>query len=244
MFSSFFIIEKDKNRVQALTNFITSNSSFNHTGSSSNIEESMNSIIKQEVNFVFINVEMAFEPGFDCFYLVQELRNLMNRPPEFIAISDNTDKAYNAIKLQFYDYLLYPFKEFDLRKMVVQLKRKHQPLFEDSICLKSYKDYILIQIQEILYLKADNNTTEFILLDGRIINAYKTLKFFEKRLPSQEFTRIHHSHIINKSHLSRINFGKQICFMNHNKLSLPFSKSYRNNLETLEQLLEQKALAG
>lgn len=244
MFPSFFIIEKNEKLVQTLTHFMTRTSHYKYMGSSYCMEDAMNSILKHEVSLVFINVELEFEPGVDSFYLVQELRSLMHQPPLFIAISDNTNKAYRALKQKFYDYLLYPFKEFDLRKLVVQLRHKQQPLFEDTICLKSYKDYILIQPQEILYLKADNNTTEFILLDGQIIHAYKTLKFFEKRLPKQAFVRIHHSYIVNKSHLSRINFGKQICFINHNKLSLPFSKSYRNNLEALEELLDQKAFVG
>tara|TARA_Y100001968_G_scaffold330215_1_gene381441 strand:+ start:1035 stop:1409 length:375 start_codon:yes stop_codon:yes gene_type:complete len=122
------------------------------------------------------------------------------------------------------------------------LLKSEQYALNDTLCLKSYKDYTLLKVEEILFLKADNNATDFVMIEGKTISAFKTLKSFEKILPNS-FIRIHHSYIINKKHISRINFGKLKCFLDHNKISLPFSRSYRHNLQIIEELLEQKAIS-
>lgn len=172
------------------------------------------------------------------FFLI----NYIREKPIFIALSKDSSKGYLALKNRFYDYLLKPGRELEIRKIVLQLLKERRHFLEDTLCLKSYKDYTLLPVDEILFLKADNNATDFILKNGKKISSFKTLKSFEEVLPDN-FIRIHHSYIVNKYQISRINFGKLKCFLNHNTVSLPFSKSYRQNLFGMEKLLEQMAIS-
>jgi len=111
----------------------------------------------------------------------------------------------------------------------------------DKLCLKSYKDYRFINLEEILFLKADNTATDFFMNDGSTISAYKTLKYFESNLPNN-FIRIHNSYIVNQNYVSRIHFGKSRCTLNNNGYVIPFSKSYKNNVVILENSMSKNAL--
>ena len=94
------------------------------------------------------------------------------------------------------------------RKTVLKLQYNFPIQFKRTICLKSYKDFQYLKTDEILFLKADNNTTDFYMSDGKVINAYKTLKTFEDILPNN-FYRIHKSFIINKACITSKNYNKQ-----------------------------------
>ena len=103
------------------------------------------------------------------------------------------------------------------------------------LCIKSYGDYRFIQFDEIVYLKADNNSTDIMLSSGDSITAFKTLKYFEGSLPN-DFVRIHNSHIVNIQFVSRIHLGNSDCYLNKRKIKLPFSKSYKDNITAIIEL--------
>jgi len=206
-------------------------------------EMGMNSILKDIPDVVFINVDSGNKNDHrDIFSYCGEINNLVRKKPLYIALSVDETKGYKALKNKFFDYIVKPGKELEIRKTILQLLKNQEPFLNDTLCIKSYKDYTLLEIDDVVFLKADNNSTEFVLLNGRKVCAFKTLKSFEMVLPNN-FLRIHHSYIVNKNHISRINFGKLLCFLNHNKISLPFSKSYRHNLNSLEVLLSEKAIS-
>jgi len=108
--------------------------------------------------------------------------------------------------------------------------QKEQPLI---ICVKSYGDYRYIDSTDILYFEADNNSTDIHLNNGEMITAFKTLKHFESVLPSKDFLRIHNSYIINVNQVSRIHTGNALCFIKNSTVKLPFSKSYKENVDLI-----------
>lgn len=101
-----------------------------------------------------------------------------------------------------------------------------------QICIKSYGDYQFIALKDVVYLQADNNTTDFHLVNGKKLSAYKTLKHYENNLPSF-FYRIHNSYVINSNYVSRINTGKSLCYLNNNEVSLSFTKTFKDNIDTI-----------
>lgn len=120
------------------------------------------------------------------------------------------------------------YRNIDVEEEVVQTKN-------NILCIKSYGDYRFIDFDDIIYLKADNNSTDIILDSGDSITAFKTLKYFESTLPS-DFMRIHNSHIINIKYVSRIHLGNSDCYLNKGKVKLPFSKSYKDNINSIIEL--------
>ena len=206
--------------------------------------EGLNAILKYSPDVVFINLDPEAEP---LFQMVMEMHQYITTPPLLIGMAKTKWYAYEAIKNGFFDYWLQPYNEFDIRKSLLRLKKRLPvtPLKEESetICLKSYKDYHYLDTKDILYLKADNNTTEFIMKDGSVAHAYKTLKTFESRLPDH-FIRIHQSYIVNTHYITRINFGKSVCGLKSVSAPLPFSKSYKDNLTELKKILSKNTVSG
>jgi len=100
------------------------------------------------------------------------------------------------------------------------------------ICVKSYGDYRFINADDICYLQADNNSTDIHLNNGEMITAFKTLKHFENVLNSP-FVRIHNSYIVNIDYVSRIHTGNAVCYIKNTTTKLPFSKSYKENVDAI-----------
>lgn len=106
---------------------------------------------------------------------------------------------------------------------------KDKPLI---ICVKSYGDYRYIEAKDICYLQADNNSTDIHLNTGEMITAFKTLKHFEGLL-TYPFVRIHNSYIVNIDYVSRIHTGNAVCHIKNTTTKLPFSKSYKENIDAI-----------
>ena len=104
-----------------------------------------------------------------------------------------------------------------------------QPLI---LCIKSYGDYRYIDARDINYFQADNNSTDIHLNNGEMITAFKTLKHFEGILPPP-FIRIHNSYIVNRNCISRIHTGNAVCYIKNTTVKLPFSKSYKANVDLI-----------
>lgn len=110
-----------------------------------------------------------------------------------------------------------------------QISKTEQPLI---LCIKSYGDYRYIDAKDICYFQADNNSTDIHLNNGEMVTAFKTLKHFEGILPAP-FTRIHNSYIVNRNYISRIHTGNTVCYIKNTTTKLPFSKSYKANVDAI-----------
>ncbi|QLG43818.1 LytR/AlgR family response regulator transcription factor [Costertonia aggregata] len=237
---TYTIIDSNASSNLQLQHFLEEYGDFNLASLSKNSTSGINDILKFSPDLVFINLN---EKAPEYFQMVIELHQYLNKLPVFIGISKTKDHAYQAIKNNFFDYWLQPYNELDIRKSLLRLK-KNMPKEEEAatICLKSYKDFHYLDTSEILYLRADNNATDFIMKDGNTISAFKTLKTFETQLP-KNFVRIHQSYILNTDYVSRISYGKSVCTLKLNKQQLPFSKSYRENIDGLKKILSKKSLS-
>lgn len=236
----YAIIEGEKSIVDRLQNSFKKFPEYHCVGVSNCYDASMDMILEHTPNVVFINVDTGSENTINAFNFVNDLYKYMRELPLFIALSATKEQAYDCMKNAFFDYMLKPVKDYDLRRALARMDLKPEEK-SSKLCLKSYKDYRFIDIEDILFLKADNTSTDFFLADGTKVTAYKTLKFFETILPGN-FTRIHNSYIVNQDHVSRINFGRSKCTIKNNRAHIPFSRSYKNNVVILEKELTKKAI--
>ena len=217
-----------------LMNLMSEYPEFECLGNINGYDYSLNHIIKENPSIVFVDID---DPKlFDSFHFLMDVEQYIEKRPFFIAVSKSKELAYNVIKSNFKDYLLKPFLEFELRKSIHKIKRFQLPNIQDRICLKSYSDYRFIELESILFLQADNNTTDFHLRDGKRIAAYKTLKNYEQILP-QNFLRVHNSYLVNTNHIVRINFGKSLISLDHGEFKIPFSRTYKSEIEFLKETL-------
>ena len=240
MQNRYSIIDGDKKTILKIQKYFENTDDFVCIGASGCFNQALDTILEYTPDIIFIDVDNNKENTNDAFSFINELYKYVKEMPKVIALSTTKDEAYNCMKNNFCDYILKPINDFELRKSVARLKIKPRKPSE-KLCLKSYKDYRFIEMNEILFLKADNTSTDFFMEDGSTISAYKTLKYFEKLLP-ENFTRIHNSYIVNQKYVSRIHFGKAKCSIKQHSFAIPFSKSYKENVVILEKSISKNAL--
>lgn len=237
--SSYYVIDNNSAVINSLKNIFTDFSTFISHGDSSCYAEAMNAILKKKPDIVFINLDRVIEKP---FVLVSELSTYLDIIPDFVAVSSSKKFAYKAIKHGFIDYMVTPISELEIRKLILKYKKNKKSKTARTLCLQSYKDFQYINTDEILFLKADNNTTDFYMNDGSVISAFKTLKTFENALPNN-FLRIHKSYIINKKFVCRINYGKHMCTVEKNIHKIPFTKTYIDNINYIKESLSDISVA-
>jgi len=196
-------------------------------GKSTSYEDSINLILEKKPQLIFFH----FSPEIPLHLLLNILQ-YVDKLPYVIALNSSEQNAYNALKHGVMDYVLTTSMETELRKAVLKFIKFYKDTSVEKLCIKSNGDYHFIPLDEIIYLKADNNTTDFYLQTGKIISGFKTMKYFEGQLPFY-FFRVHNSFIVNIKFVTRINLGKFVCFLFDNMYKIPFSRTYRDNIDAI-----------
>jgi len=233
----YIIIEKDIEASNKIRHSIANFNDMVFAGSANNQSGSLTLIFKKNPDIIFLDIDNTITnlPEF-----LLDISQHINHQPVFIALSSSKMNAYNAYRHDFFDYLLKPLTELSIYKSISKYQKKHPNDICNMICLRSNKDFQYLNTDEILFLKADNNTTDFHMRDGSVIGAYKTLKTFENTLP-QNFLRIHKSYIINSKCISRIHYGKAICIIKNPSYTIPFTKTFIENIDSINTTLSNKA---
>jgi DNA-binding LytR/AlgR family response regulator len=193
--------------------------------------EGINKILELKPNIVFLSIGNTLISQSHSFSLLSELHEYLVDLPTIIVLSTTKEAAYEAYQRGVSGFLVQPIDEIDLQKCLMRYQKTHKSLAA-KISIKSNGDYHFINPNDIIYLKADSNTTDFYLKNGKVISAFKTLKHFEQQLPFY-FFRIHHSYLINIEYVSRINLGKCNCYLDNNEIVLPFSRTYKDNIDAI-----------
>jgi len=232
---NYLIVDSQLDDVKELQKQFENYPDYHCVGIARNKDEAVNLILDQHPHIVFLNTEIGEGMRKDCsFSIIHELRQFTDTLPQFIALSSSKDHTYQAIKNGVFDYLLKPLNYYDLKKCLLKFE-KSQPQTA-SICLKSYTEYRFLPIEDVLYLKADNNTTDFFLKDGSMVTAYSSLKNFEIELPNI-FVRIHKSYIVNVHYITKIHFSKFQCTIKFSNKIIPFSKGLKSRMIAIRDFL-------
>ncbi len=207
------------------------------TWDSTKYDDALNHLLKFKPTITFLDLDSDWERG-NIFLLYHELNLYLDQLPTFVAVSKTKKYSYEVIKSGMNDYLLYPFSEFEIRKCFMRFSKTFKGDKPEKMCIRSNTDYRFIEMEDLVFLRADNNTTDLYLLNGKKVSAYKPLKFFEEELPPG-FLRVHNSYIVNTFFVTRINFGKSNLTLKGYDELLPFSKSYRKKVEGLKEQLKE-----
>lgn len=239
---SYLIIDDDAEYPAQVLSLFESFPEFFCVGIATGHEDAINKILDLQPDIVILEPRGNQSKDSLSLSVITDLHQYIDNLPHFIIHTNSTKLAYDAIKAGAADYVLKPLDSIELRKCLLKFKKgftksKTVSILDDNgsnetICIKSYSDYQFVPLNDIIYLKADNNTTDFYLHNGRKLTAYKTLKHYEASLP-MNFSRIHNSYIVNINFISRINLGKSLCYLNNSDISISFSKTFKDNIEAI-----------
>lgn len=228
------IVEDEANSREILRNYLKKYcANVNLLGEAASIREAIEFIDNNELQLVFLDVEMPFGNAFDL------LDQLPNRTFETVFVTAYNQYAIDALNNHAAYYLMKPInidelikavdyvseiklKEDELEDKVLQPKLKS---VEGKITLPQLDGFQVLNVSEILYCKADDNYTE-IYLENKKILVSKTLKYFEDALSEFPFARIHKSYLVNVNEVVKYRKGKggSVVVSNGKELSVSASK--------------------
>lgn len=228
---SYLIISEDSDFIAEIKGKFKNYLNYSYSGAFKDDENIIKVFENLIPNLVFFSLPFnPFSNGLS-FSKIADSFQYLNNIPYFIGISNSQNYAFEAYQAGISSYITLPIQIDDFGKCLFRFERCHPPKAITTICVKSYTDYQFVNLNDVLYLKADNNTTDIKMTNGKIVNAYKTLKHFEQILPNN-FIRIHKSYIVNSKQVSRIQLSKSKCYLNYD-LIIPFSLGYRKKVEDL-----------
>lgn len=168
------------------------------------------SIRKNKPDIVFLDIEMPGHSGLELLDFFNE--NEVNFSIIFVTAYNRY--AIQAFKLSAVDYLLKPIETEDLIQAVTmfekQKDKKNYTVLKDNLSSRSKKiglnnvsSITFVELDDILFFKADGSYTEVFLKEEKIIVTSKSLKHFENTLSDNSgFYRCHKSYIVNINHIS------------------------------------------
>lgn len=252
---TYIIIDDDSESVSKTKAIASEFSELNFLASADNYADGVDLILKHLPKLIFLEVDPVDKSSNLSLQLINGLLMYLKELPKIVITTKKKDFAFDSIKYEVIDYLLKPLLVIDFVKLVHKLNKidsydevvlvqnptpKEKRNLENIelrnkkksfvLCVKSYGDHRYIDSDEICYFQADNNSTDIHLKNGEMITAFKTLKHFETVL-SNPFIRIHNSFIVNRNFISRIHTGNSLCYIKKTTIKLPFSKSYKTNID-------------
>jgi len=154
----------------------------------------LNSMLKQqEVDVLFLDIEMPYMSG------IELLKNLTN-PPKVIFTTAYEKYAMEGYELEVMDYLLKPvsFERFlkSANKVYDYFKQQQQGVTaEDYFFVKADNKLEKISTADILFIEAMENYIAIYIKDRKIIT-HLTLKMIQERLPVADFVQPHKSYLV------------------------------------------------
>ncbi|MBC8753111.1 response regulator transcription factor [Kordia sp. YSTF-M3] len=187
----------------------------NIVGEASNIDDALILIRNNELDLVFLDVEMPFGNAFDL------LEKVGDRSFETIFVTAYDHYAIEALNSHASYYLLKPISIDELIKAVdhvIAIKSKEERLVENvtatniemingKITIPQQDGFQVLNVAEIIYCKADDNYTEIYINTSKIVVS-KTLKYFEEILSQYPFARVHKSFLVNVNEVVKYKKGK------------------------------------
>ncbi|MGB5982910.1 MAG: LytTR family DNA-binding domain-containing protein [Nonlabens sp.] len=204
----------------------------------SNVDDALQLLRKQEIDLLFLDVEMPYGTAFDL------LDQLGPRDFETVFVTAYDQYAKDALNQQAAYYLLKPIeideliKAVDLVKSIkqreedfnvdVKIKSESSHQLTDKITIPTQEGFEVIPISEIIYCAADDNYTHIHMQNDKKLVS-KTLKHFDVLLSEKGFCRIHKSYLINTSKITAYIKGKGGSVM-LDTIELPVSPSRKTSL--------------
>ncbi|MBT6235739.1 LytTR family DNA-binding domain-containing protein [Bacteroidia bacterium] len=192
-----------------------------------NAAEASEVLKKHKVDLMFLDINM---PEIDGLSFVKSLEN----KPLFMFTTAYPDHAVEGFELDAIDYLLKPIaydrfeKGVEKAKEYFQLKNNsgaaESDLEHEHIFVKANQKLIKLAYSDIYYVEAFADYVKIFLQDKKIVTL-QTMKKMEQKLPSEMFSRVHRSFIVNRKHVSA--FSTSGCEVNGVKI--PIGKNYKED---------------
>jgi two-component system LytT family response regulator len=173
------------------------------------IQETIEVLEEEEVDVLFLDVNLNGESGFD---LLDQWQG--DDLPSLIFTTAHDEFAIRAIKYAALDYLLKPIDAEDLvkavRKAGVRVSHSQADVATATtkgapkkLVIPTTEGMHILNVSDIMRCESSSNYTQFFLVGKGSVLASKTMKEYEGLLRPAGFERVHKSHLVNLEMVSR-----------------------------------------
>ena len=214
---------------------------------SENLEELCEKSLFEEVDCVFLDIELGMNNGLD---LAKQLM-LNEQRPEIIFATAYDEYALQAFEVNAFDYILKPFEAQRVQNAVEKLiakKRAAQVKTMEELKVSQFDKLekltvymndriLLMKIQDILYCTSEESKTIVVTEQGRFFSS-ESLAALEKRLVLKGFARVHRAYIVNIEYIVELEpwSSSKYNLILHNRHSIPVSRLYMKDVRKIFDL--------
>lgn len=211
------LVEDEETSRAILRNYLTKYCpNISIVGEAANVEEALLLIRNNDLDVVFLDVEMPYGNAFDLLDKVGHIDF------ETIFVTAYNHYAIEALNAHASYYLMKPISIDELIKAVdyvTEIKAKEDALQDQvlvpktnavngKITIPQQDGFEVLETANILYCKADDNYTEIYLNNNKKKLVSKTLKYIEESLKDGNFARVHKSYLVNVNEVVKYVKGK------------------------------------
>jgi len=182
-------------------------------GKAVNKNEAIKKMIDLQPDVIFQDIQMGNINGLE---LVDEYRRHYFKG-KIVFVTAYSQYAIDAIKKAAFDYLLKPVDIDELDELILRLLSEQFPNQDngqaktEKIKIPTRTGFSLINMDNIVFCKANGNYTSITTMTGEPIITSMNLGMVKTKLSTALFFRLSRSVIINTNFLASVNKGERIC---------------------------------
>jgi two-component system LytT family response regulator len=199
-------------------------------GSCKSAFEAMDILSKNEVDLMFVDIQMPDLTGID---FVKSL----NKGQKIIFTTAYEEYALEGFKVEALDYILKPFGYEEFLKSANKAKShfellekattKDEENTDDYLFVKADYKIQRINLTDIVYIESMREYVQIVLKDSKPVMTLMSLKSLEEKLPKERFMRVHRSFIVNLNEIKTVERSRII----FDKKYIPVSDQYRERFQ-------------
>ena len=225
------------------------NAGYQIMGSSVKAEQAWEDICTYEIDLVILDVNLVGDK--DGIWVAKQIRENLNIPFIFLTAFGDSKTLEKVMETNPNGYLMKPFKNADIlssvaialqnfasaKKATIEKEEKTEPgnimALKDCIFVKDDYAFVKLKVDDIRYLKSDNNYVEIYVNEKMKLVRCK-LKEVQEFLSTDKFVQIHRSHVVNIDKIEKIGSG----FVIIGEDRLPVSSSHKEKLMAMFTMLK------
>lgn len=218
------IVDDDALSREMLRNCIRNHKELSLIGTYHNALEAKMGLVKNQVDLMFLDVEMPEMTGFE---LLDNFKNV----PQVVMVTAEKKYAYDAFQYDVTDFLSKPLDMERFQKAIQKVQLLAENLSrstteDQNIVIKSSGALVRLNANKIDYIEAMGDYIKVISGEDSYV-VHSTMKAFIAQLP-ESFLRVHKSYIVNLDKVIEIDDN----YVVGDYFNLPVSRSYKSDVKS------------
>lgn len=174
-------------------------------GEANGITTGIKAIRDLNPDLLFLDIHLSDGNGFD-------LLNKVEFKGKIIFVTAYDEYACRAFEINALDYILKPISNERLKRAISSLLLSenentgqvlHKFRYDDRIMIEQKKNIHFIKVENIVCIKADREYTYLFENGGKEYLVLKSIGYWQKELPDEQFARVHRNSIINFNYIEK-----------------------------------------